>query len=149
MAKHSKRANVLHLKACITWFHAFVGSSDTLRCPVFDCTPIFCRHVITSESISLISHFTSRNLAIDTNIVSPTVKFLLAGLPLVPVPRIAGSVFYSVTDPDPATNACPWMLQDGGPLLRLDKESLKGDVYSMISSRAQELSRCVVCSCSA
>jgi len=71
-------------------------------------------------------------------------KYVLAGLPLPPSPRIAGAIFYSITDPDPATCGCPWLLPGGGSLLRLDREKLSGDVYTLSDERADTLLACVI-----
>jgi hypothetical protein len=63
------------------------------------------------------------------------VKILLAGLPLTPVPRIAGAVFRAATDPDIATSGCPWVLPDDGPVIRVEKEAFRAGVYEAISRR--------------
>jgi len=63
------------------------------------------------------------------------VKILLAGLPLTPVPRIAGAVFRAATDPDVATSGCPWVLPDDGPVIRVEKEALRAGVYELLRQR--------------
>ena len=57
------------------------------------------------------------------------MKLIFAGLPLTPVPRIAGAVFRAATDPDVATSGCPWVLPDDGPVIRVEKEALRAGVY--------------------
>jgi short chain dehydrogenase len=94
-----------------------------------------------------ISDFSFTACIVDTNIVPAAFKLVLSGLPMVPVHRIAGSIFYSITEPDPATNGCPWMLLDGGPLLRLDREQLTEGVYEVMNQRLQKLFACVIDSC--
>lgn len=59
------------------------------------------------------------------------------------VPRIAGAIFYSATDPDVSTTGCPWMLPDDGPVYRLDKEQLTLGVYDMMNQRAKHVVRYV------
>ncbi|KAI0248422.1 hypothetical protein BJV78DRAFT_1276578 [Lactifluus subvellereus] len=71
----------------------------------------------------------------DTSILGLPVKLLLAGLPMTPVPRIAGAVFRAATDPDAATSGCPWVLPDDGPVIRVEKEALRAGVYEMLDAR--------------
>ncbi len=63
------------------------------------------------------------------------MKVLLAGIPLTPVPRIAGAIFRAATDPDLATSGCPWVLPDDGPVIRVEKEALRLGVYDMLNKR--------------
>ncbi|RXW25026.1 hypothetical protein EST38_g841 [Candolleomyces aberdarensis] len=63
------------------------------------------------------------------------VRLFLAGIPMLPVTRIAGAIFYSATDPDPATNASSWLLPDDGPVWLIEKERFKFGVYKMIDQR--------------
>jgi NAD(P)-dependent dehydrogenase (short-subunit alcohol dehydrogenase family) len=71
----------------------------------------------------------------DTSILGLPIKLLLAGIPLTPVPRIAGAIFRAATDPDLATSGCPWVLPDDGPVIRVEKEALRAGVYEMLSNR--------------
>lgn len=73
----------------------------------------------------------------DTTILSTAVKVFLAGIPLTPVERVAGAIFYAASDPDMETSGCPWLLPDDGYVFRLDKEQLKEGVYKMIDERAK------------
>ncbi|XP_006460744.1 hypothetical protein AGABI2DRAFT_203925 [Agaricus bisporus var. bisporus H97] len=72
----------------------------------------------------------------DTAIVPLPVKVALAGIPLTPVPRIAGAIFHAATNPDPETNGCAWLLLDDGPVFRIKPEEFKQGVYGMIDNRA-------------
>ena len=72
---------------------------------------------------------------LDTSILQLPMKIILAGLPLTPVPRIAGAVFRGATDPDIATSGCPWVLPDDGPVIWVEKEVLRTGVYKAISQR--------------
>jgi hypothetical protein len=76
----------------------------------------------------------------DTTILSTAVKVFLAGIPLTPVERVAGAIFYAASDPDMETSGCPWLLPDDGYVFRLDKEQLKEGVYKMIDERAKTVS---------
>ena len=67
------------------------------------------------------------------------MKLILAGLPLTPVPRIAGAVFRAATDLDAATSGCPWVLPDDGPVIRVDKEGLRAGVYGMLDARIRRV----------
>jgi NAD(P)-dependent dehydrogenase (short-subunit alcohol dehydrogenase family) len=75
----------------------------------------------------------------DTSILGLPVKLILAGLPLTPVPRIAGAVFRAATDPDAATSGCPWVLPDDGPVIRVEKEELRAGVYGMLDARIRRI----------
>ncbi|KAF9452759.1 NAD(P)-binding protein [Macrolepiota fuliginosa MF-IS2] len=75
----------------------------------------------------------------DTAIVPLPVKVVLAGIPLTPVPRVAGAIFYAATDPDPETSGCAWLLLDDGPVFRVKPDQFKQGVYQMIDDRANGL----------
>jgi hypothetical protein len=64
---------------------------------------------------------------------------LLAGLPMTPVPRIAGAVIRAATDPDIATSGCPWVLPDDGPVIRVEKEALREGVYELLNRRLRRV----------
>jgi len=72
---------------------------------------------------------------VDTAIVPIPVKIFMAGIPLTPVERVAGAIFYAATDPDMETSGCPWLLLDDGYVVRLEKEELKEGVYKMLNDR--------------
>jgi hypothetical protein len=72
----------------------------------------------------------------DTAIVPLPVKVLLAGIPLTPVPRVAGAIFHAATNPDPETNGCAWLLPDNGPVFRVKPDEFKQGVYKVIDDRA-------------
>ncbi|KIM92015.1 hypothetical protein PILCRDRAFT_108768 [Piloderma croceum F 1598] len=74
---------------------------------------------------------------VDTAIVPISVKIGMAGIPLTPVERVAGAIFYAATDPDMETSGCPWLLPDDGYVFRLAREELKEGVYEMIDARAK------------
>ena len=63
------------------------------------------------------------------------MKAMLAGIPLVTVPMIAGAIFYSATNPDPETSGNAWLIPDNGPVFRVPKEEFKLGVYKMIDDR--------------
>jgi hypothetical protein len=79
----------------------------------------------------------------DTSILGLPVKLLLAGIPLTPVPRIAGAIFRAATDPDLATSGCPWVLPDDGPVIRVEKEALRAGVYEMLTNRIRRATKYV------
>lgn len=76
---------------------------------------------------------------IDTAIVPIPLKLLLSGIPLTPVPRIAGAILYAATDPSPETNGSAWLLTDDGPVFMVPKEEFKMGVYKMIDDRANAM----------
>ncbi|KAF8487494.1 NAD(P)-binding protein [Russula ochroleuca] len=75
----------------------------------------------------------------DTSILGLPMKVILAGIPLTPIPRIAGAVFRAATDPDTATSGCPWVLPDDGPVIRVEKEALRAGVYEMLNGRIRRI----------
>jgi hypothetical protein len=76
-------------------------------------------------------------MAADTAIIPISVKIGMAGIPLTPIERVAGAIFYAATDPDMETSGCPWLLPDDGYVFRLEREHLKEGVYEMIDTRAR------------
>ncbi|KAF8256820.1 hypothetical protein EI94DRAFT_1693694 [Lactarius quietus] len=75
----------------------------------------------------------------DTGILDLPVRIMLAGIPLLPVPRIAGAIFRAATDPDKTTSGCPWVLPDDGPVIRVEKEALRAGVYDMLNNRIRRV----------
>ncbi|TFK44278.1 hypothetical protein BDQ12DRAFT_672693 [Crucibulum laeve] len=75
----------------------------------------------------------------DTGIVPVSVKLMLAGIPLTPITRVAGAIFYAATDPDFASNGSAWLLPDDGPVFMVPREEFKQGVYKMIDDRANSL----------
>jgi len=74
---------------------------------------------------------------VDTTIVPLSVKIGMAGIPLTPVDRVAGAIFYAATDPNMETSGCPWLLPDDGYVFLLEKEQLKEGVYKMVNARTR------------
>jgi len=75
----------------------------------------------------------------DTNILPISAKILLAGVPLASVPRVAGAILCSATDPDMETSGSAWTLLDHGPVMRLEKEILKEGVYGIMDARNKRI----------
>ncbi len=75
----------------------------------------------------------------DTAIVPPPVKLFLAGIPMTPIERIAGTIFFIATDSSTETNGCAFMLPDDGPVFMIPKEEFKMGVYQMIDERHNRL----------
>lgn len=75
----------------------------------------------------------------DTAIVPTPVKLILAGIPLTPVPRVAGAILYAATDPDTSTSGSGYLLLDDGPVFMVQKEDFKEGVYKMIDNRANSV----------
>ncbi|KAJ7926951.1 NAD(P)-binding protein [Mycena leptocephala] len=71
----------------------------------------------------------------DTPILSLTARLVLTGSELLPATRIAQTVLYAATDPDPATSGCSWLLPDNGPIMRLERENIREGTYGVINDR--------------
>lgn len=63
----------------------------------------------------------------------------VAGLPTVPVNRVAATTLYAATHPDLETTGSVFMLMDDGPALLLENEIIKGGVYDIVSARAEKV----------
>lgn len=61
---------------------------------------------------------------------------MLAGLPMVPIDRIAKTIFISATDPDLSTSGSAYVLLDDGLALRLEPEMIRAGVYKVMEDRA-------------
>lgn len=85
--------------------------------------------------------FSCATIFADTDILHVGVKAFLAGIPLVPVPRIAGAIFNAATDPSPETDGSAYTLPDDGPVFRIEKPSLTEGVYKMINQRSARLTK--------
>lgn len=75
----------------------------------------------------------------DTAIVPAVVKIFMAGIPLTPVPRIAGAIFLAATDATPGTNGAVYTLPDDREVFRITNVDLNEGVYALINARAERL----------
>ncbi|KAJ8517966.1 hypothetical protein ONZ45_g4912 [Pleurotus djamor] len=107
------------------------------------------KHAVLGVMRSLEPMLESENIRIgtihpffaDTNIVPTPVKLFLAGIPKVPVPRIAGAIFHVASNPKPESSGSAWLLPDDGAVFQVPKEEFKEGVYKMIDERANRLQR--------
>ncbi|KAJ7854609.1 hypothetical protein B0H13DRAFT_1642331 [Mycena leptocephala] len=79
----------------------------------------------------------------DTPILSLTARLVLTGSELLPATRVAQTVLYAATDPDPATSGCSWLLPDNGPIMRLERENIREGTYGVINDRIARFKTCV------
>ncbi|EIN11466.1 NAD(P)-binding protein [Punctularia strigosozonata HHB-11173 SS5] len=77
---------------------------------------------------------------VDTGILPPAMKVLMAGLPWAPLDRVANAIFYSSTDPSAETSGATYLIPDDGPVLRVEKERITAGIYAVLDRR---LSRAV------
>lgn len=77
----------------------------------------------------------------DTAIVPASVKVALAGIPKVPIPRIAGAIIRCATDPDWLNSSALWTIPDGGTVFRINRELLNEGVYKLLNNRLLRLGR--------
>ncbi|KAH0588715.1 hypothetical protein H2248_004521 [Termitomyces sp. 'cryptogamus'] len=105
------------------------------------------KHAVLGLMRSLYPEFALNNIRIatihpffaDTKIVPLPIKVLLAGIPLAPVPRVAGAIIHAATNPDPETNGVAFLLNDDGPVFMIPREEFKLGVYKMIDERSNRL----------
>ena len=64
-------------------------------------------------------------------------RLLTAGIPLLPIERVGGTIILAATDRDMSSTGAAWILPDSGPLLRLKKEIVRGGVYDIIVERTK------------
>jgi len=74
----------------------------------------------------------------DTGLMTTMNRVAVAGIPLLPIERVAGTIIFSSADPNIASTGAVWLLPDDGPLLRLEKEIVKGGVYDVIAERNRQ-----------
>lgn len=74
----------------------------------------------------------------ETALLDIDKRLLLAGIPLVPIERVGGTIILAATDRDMSSTGAAWLIPDGGPLLRLEKEVIKGGVYDVIKNRIRQ-----------
>ena len=74
-----------------------------------------------------------------TGILDAVNQTFVAGLPLVPVNRIASTTIYAATHPDLETTGSVFALMDDGLVLQLENEIIKAGVYEIITARAERL----------
>ena len=77
----------------------------------------------------------------DTSLMTTMNRIAIAGIPMLPIERVAGTIIFSSTDPDIASTGAVWLLPDDGPLLRLEREIIKGGVYDIIAERNRRFIR--------
>ena len=71
----------------------------------------------------------------DTGLLNILDRVMIAGIPLLPVERVGGAIILAATDRNMSTTGAAWLLPDGGPLLRLGKDVVRGGVYDVIADR--------------
>ncbi len=65
----------------------------------------------------------------------------MAGIPMVPVERVAGAIFRAASDKDPKTNGASYTLPDDGQVYLIPDLNIDEGVYGRLSDRAKGLKR--------
>jgi hypothetical protein len=132
-------ADVYIIEVCHSWFDAFtLPPGGTRQHSNRVCRPRVGRFV-SRRYHSYFSVLTKT----DTPILSLTARLVLTGSELLPATRVAQTVLYAATDPDPATSGCSWLLPDNGPILRLERENIREGTYGVINDRIARFKTCV------
>ncbi|KAF9645489.1 NAD(P)-binding protein [Thelephora ganbajun] len=105
------------------------------------------KHAVLGFARSVAATVKGRNIRVNvihpffstTNILNAVNTVFVAGLPMVPVNRIAASTLYAATHPDLETTGSVFALIDDGLVLLLENEIIKGGVYDIFSARAARL----------
>ena len=84
----------------------------------------------------MISFYSPRKT--DTTLLTIDKRVLIAGIPLVPIERIGGAIILAATDRNMSSTGAAWLLPDGGPVLRLRKDAIRGGVYDIITNRTRQ-----------
>jgi len=140
------RESLSDLKAIIV-----MGSMASWMC--IPTAPMYTasKHAVLGFARSVTATVKSRNIRVNvihpffsaTGILDAVNLVFLAGLPMVPVNRIAATTVYAATHPDPETTGSVFTLIDDGPVLQLENEIIKGGVYDIVSARAARISTAV------
>jgi len=105
------------------------------------------KHAVLGFARSVAARVKNRNIRVNvihpffsaTGILNAGTRVFLAGLPMVSVHRIATTILYAATNPDPETAGSVFALVDDGPVLLLEKEAIKGGIYDIFNARAARL----------
>jgi len=109
------------------------------------------KHAVLGFARSVATTVKGKNIRVNvihpffsaTGILKPVNMLFLAGLPMVPVNRVAITTLYAAMHPDIKTTGSVFALIDDGPVLLLENEVIKGGVYGIVSGRAAMLSTTV------
>ena len=69
------------------------------------------------------------------------LKVIMAGIPLVPVERVAGAVFRAATDKDPETIGAAYTLPDDRQVYLIKDTNIDEGVYGMLTERVKRIRR--------
>ncbi|PAV23441.1 NAD(P)-binding protein [Pyrrhoderma noxium] len=75
----------------------------------------------------------------DTAIVPAHLRIFFAGVPFVPIPKIAGAVLLAATDKVPDTQGATYTLPDEREVLRIPAPQINEGVYQIMNNRAKRL----------
>ncbi|KLO20319.1 NAD-binding protein [Schizopora paradoxa] len=75
----------------------------------------------------------------DTAILPAAFKVIMAGIPMVPVERVAGAVFRAATDKSPETNGAAYTLPDERQVYLIQDTNIDEGVYAMLSDRVKRI----------
>lgn len=62
-----------------------------------------------------------------------------AGMPYLPVERVAATMLCVATHPDENTSGLAWTLPDGGRVFRMAAPGLNAGVYALLNGRSGDL----------
>jgi len=109
------------------------------------------KHAVLGFARSVASTVKKKNIRVNvvhpffsaTGILNTVNLVFLAGVPLIPVNRIAATIIYAATHPDLETTGSVFALIDDGPVLYLGNEIIKGGIYDILSTRAAKLTTAI------
>lgn len=73
------------------------------------------------------------------------MKLALAGVPMVPISRVAGAMFLAATDEEPGSHGAVYSLPDEREVFRVPHVELNEGVYQIMNDRAKRAKRWAPC----
>ncbi|KAJ4473033.1 hypothetical protein J3R30DRAFT_3659385 [Lentinula aciculospora] len=116
------------------------------RAPMYTAS----KHAVLGLMRSLDDSFVSRGIRIAcihpffaaTSIVPDIVRLQLAGIPLTPVSRIAETILYAASEPDPSCSGAAFWIPDGGvSTFMISRKEFKPGVYEYIDRQSNATSQ--------
>ncbi|KAJ3969158.1 hypothetical protein EV361DRAFT_922459 [Lentinula raphanica] len=130
---------------CVILVGSMASWTPLSKAPIYTAS----KHAVLAIMRSLDVSFASRGIRIAsihpffaaTSMVPEIIRLQLSGIPLTPVPRIAGAILYAASQPDPSCNGAAFWIPDGGAsTFMISREEFKPGIYDYIDSKSNATS---------